>query len=309
MRFNAEQKNRKERDLQSFKVGSDEFKEALKNDPYFNALRVKFGYAITCHKSQGGEWKNVFVDYFGQVSLNTNPLRWCYTATTRAIDTLFAINAPNFGYFTKLKFSTIGKIGTLPNESLDLSKIIISPFHNSNSHKVKSLKYWEVLEKIENTDFEIQLVESRDYLERYTLKHNEIVFKIDASHKGSGHFVDQFKVSNDNIDKSLKEEIENIFNANIASNLKPNYSPSKPFLEELFTNIQSACLDLKITITNIIEHKNFINYYLITDSICSYIQFYFNDKDQLTTAMVKTYDCDEDNKLKLLTDKLLSHVI
>ena len=110
------------------------------------------------------------------------------------------------------------------------------------------------------------------------LKHNEIVFQIEGHHKGSGHFVDQFKVITSNIDMKIKDEIEVIFNANIGTNLKPKYRPSKPFLEDLYTNIQSECIDLNITITNIIENKNYVNYYFITDSICSYIQFYFNDK-------------------------------
>ena len=54
------------------KRGSQLFKEYLKADPYFNALRVKYGYAITGHKSQGGEWNTVFVDYTGRTGLNTD---------------------------------------------------------------------------------------------------------------------------------------------------------------------------------------------------------------------------------------------
>jgi hypothetical protein len=309
MRFNDEQKKRKEQNLHTFKVGSDEFKDALKNDPFFNALRVKFGYAITCHKAQGGEWKNVFVDYYGRISLKTDPLRWCYTATTRAINSLFAINPPNFGNFSKLKFSAMGTIGTLPSDSLDLLQVFTSPFHNIKAHKAKSLKYWEVLDKIENTDFEIVDIESRDYLERYAIKKNEIVFHIEGHHKGSGHFVNQFKVVSSLIDDKTKEEIEIIFNSNIGTNIKPNYNPSKPFLEELFTKVQSVCSDLNIVITNIVENKNYVNYYFITDAICSYIQFYFNDKDTLTTAMPKTFECENDLKLKLLIENLQANVI
>ena len=69
-----------------YKEGSYEFKKALRKDPYFNALRVKYGYAITCHKSQGGEWDTTFVDYSGRTGLNNDALRWSYTATTRAIN-------------------------------------------------------------------------------------------------------------------------------------------------------------------------------------------------------------------------------
>ncbi|MBL0078485.1 MAG: AAA family ATPase [Bacteroidetes bacterium] len=145
MRFNGEQKKRKDAGEIYFKVGSDEFKQALKNDPFFNALKVKFGYAITCHKAQGGEWDKVFVDYHGRVSLKTDPLKWCYTATTRGINTVFAINTPHFGKLDKFKFASLGTIGTLPNDALALDTVLISPFHNVLDHNSKSLKYWEIL--------------------------------------------------------------------------------------------------------------------------------------------------------------------
>ena len=309
IRFNEVQRNRKEQGLTPYKVGSDEFKQELKNDPYFNALRVKYGYAITCHKSQGGEWKQVFVDYFGRVSLRTDPLRWCYTATTRAIETLFAINAPKFSTFSKLKFSVIGKIGTLPLDAYDLTYVPCSPYHSTNAHRAKSLKYWEVQEKLEGLDFQILGIESKEYLERYKIKFQEYEFNIEASHKGSGHFIDTFKVKNYNHLSSVITQIESIFNSKSNVLFKLNYYPQTTFIEELFSIIQSECLELDIIITNIVEHKNYINFYFITDSICSYIQFYFNDKGAFSTAMPKTFECDDDLKLKMLISKLTSNVI
>jgi exodeoxyribonuclease-5 len=75
--------------------------DMVKNDPYFNALQVKFSYAITCHKSQGGQWKAVFVDqgYFTNDMLNIEYLRWLYTACTRATEVLFLVNF-NKEFFT-----------------------------------------------------------------------------------------------------------------------------------------------------------------------------------------------------------------
>jgi len=75
------------------KPGQPEFKEALKADPYFNAVMLKFGYAITCHKAQGGEWHTVFVDFAGRKKLETESLRWSYTALTRAETSIVATNA------------------------------------------------------------------------------------------------------------------------------------------------------------------------------------------------------------------------
>lgn len=67
----------------------------LRSDPYVNALQVKYGYAVTCHKAQGGQWKNVFVDvgYVPPEAYESLEFyRWLYTAVTRATDRLAFIN-------------------------------------------------------------------------------------------------------------------------------------------------------------------------------------------------------------------------
>lgn len=69
----------------------------MKVDPFYNAVQVKFAYAVTCHKAQGGEWKNVFLDlgYVPDEYLGVNFYRWLYTAITRASDRLYLVNLPD----------------------------------------------------------------------------------------------------------------------------------------------------------------------------------------------------------------------
>lgn len=69
----------------------------MKVDPFFNAVQVKFAYAVTCHKAQGGEWKNVFLDmgYVPEEFLGVNFYRWLYTAITRASGKLYLVNLPD----------------------------------------------------------------------------------------------------------------------------------------------------------------------------------------------------------------------
>lgn len=66
----------------------------VKEDPFYNALQIKYAYAVTCHKAQGGQWKNIFLDrgYMPETELTTEYLRWLYTAVTRATGTLYLIN-------------------------------------------------------------------------------------------------------------------------------------------------------------------------------------------------------------------------
>ena len=68
--------------------------QEIRNNPYYNALQIKFAYAVTCHKAQGGQWKAVFIDrcIFGDEPMSRDMLRWLYTAITRATERLYFVN-------------------------------------------------------------------------------------------------------------------------------------------------------------------------------------------------------------------------
>lgn len=68
----------------------------LKQNPYFNAFQLKYAYAVTCHKAQGGQWRNVFIDqgYVPEDGQDLEYCRWLYTALTRATGTVYLVNWP-----------------------------------------------------------------------------------------------------------------------------------------------------------------------------------------------------------------------
>ena len=68
----------------------------LKQDEYFNALQIKYAYAVTCHKAQGGQWAHVYIDqgYMTDDMLTSDYIHWLYTAFTRATEKLFLVNWP-----------------------------------------------------------------------------------------------------------------------------------------------------------------------------------------------------------------------
>ncbi len=82
-----------EQDYQHERNKKKRYELILKN-PYFNALQVKYAYAITCHKSQGGQWEQVFIDqgFIEPESINKEYHRWLYTAVTRATEKLYLVN-------------------------------------------------------------------------------------------------------------------------------------------------------------------------------------------------------------------------
>ena len=82
-----------EKDYTEIRSKLKRFRE-IRENPHYNALQVKFSYAVTCHKAQGGQWRAVFVDrcLFGDEPMTRDLLRWLYTALTRATDKLYLVN-------------------------------------------------------------------------------------------------------------------------------------------------------------------------------------------------------------------------
>ena len=82
-----------EKDYADITAKSKRYK-AIRENPHFNAMQVKFAYAVTCHKAQGGQWSAVFVDrcLFGDELMSRDMLRWLYTAITRATERLYLVN-------------------------------------------------------------------------------------------------------------------------------------------------------------------------------------------------------------------------
>jgi len=110
------------------KPRTEEFKEAIMQDEFFNCLLVKYGYAVTCHKAQGGEWDNVFTiwdndntegfDCFTDKQrragkTNKDFYRWAYTAITRASKTLYALNPPFFNSYSAMAFLDVTVLNAL----------------------------------------------------------------------------------------------------------------------------------------------------------------------------------------------------
>lgn len=105
-----------------------EFRAALMQDDYFNCLLMKYGYAVTCHKAQGGEWDNVFtvwdndnIEGFNCFTdkqrragkTNQDFYRWAYTAITRASKTLYALNPPFFNSYSAMTLLDVAVLNAL----------------------------------------------------------------------------------------------------------------------------------------------------------------------------------------------------
>ena len=255
------------------KRGSQLFKEYLKADPYFNALRVKYGYAITGHKSQGGEWNTVFVDYTGRTGLNTDCLRWTYTVTTRASHTLYGCNMPNVTPMSKLQMAPIIKATKPREEYLSFTDIPETPFHPKDMPNYIKAKYWVISDELKKENFAIKRVESKQYCEWYHIEDNygESIL-VHCYYNKAGLFTRYNAVGN----SSNMTRILSLMHTNMVMLCSFRYIPSNTVLQNLYNYVESICSDLDVKITNIVEHLSeyCVCYYLQCSGSYSCIQFY-----------------------------------
>lgn len=279
------------------------FKNLLRNDPYMTALRVKYGYAITCHKAQGGEWETAFVDYSGRKGLNDDCLRWIYTATTRCSRALYGANIPQITSFDKLSFSDIGQISNISQDAINWGEVPETPFHDSNSHLCKRAKYWEIQDKLKDTKYSIIRIKSNPYMEEYYIDSGSDTLRFDSQHNGTGIFK-PYTCRSESADVEPILQLLNkeyFFKSNTLQ-----YLPSNESLDRLYQLININCSELNIEITNIVEYSEnyYVTYYLKTTGKFSYIQFYYTKIGNLTQAIPKSDLGINDEKLKMLINQI-----
>ncbi len=285
------------------KRGSQQFKEFLKADPYFNALRVKYGYAITGHKSQGGEWNTVFVDYTGRTGFNTDCLRWTYTVTTRACHTLYGYNMPNVTPMSKLQVAPIIKVGKPREEYFSFTNIQETPFHSEEAPNFLKAKYWVVSDELKKEGCTINYVESKQYCEWYYVRDvNGVNHMVQCYYNKAGVFTRY--IAGDNSEEIMK--ILSLMQTNMTMLCSFRYVPTSDVLQTLYNHMESVCSDLDVNITNIVEHlPNYcVHYYLQGSGLYSCIQFFITKDGFISYAQpFSDLGCD-DEILKKVVNRL-----
>ena len=290
------------------KEGSENFKQQLKADKYFNALRVKYGYSITCHKSQGGEWDTVFVDFTGRIGLDDEKLRWSYTALTRAKRKLYIINGPKINPINSMNISDITRIGRAPNAFYPKnSSAYPTPFHDSDSNIAKRKKYYEITSAIIDTPYSLVSVNSKPYLEMYYFVYSGEKIRIDLQHDGAGLFKELYVEDDDSPKSSLKK----IINEAEAKPIELNYQPSNNNFKQLFSTVSMAADEVGAGLINVIEFPSqyYVLYYLKTSGKFSVLQFYFKSNGRFSSVIPKSDIGKDDKILNELINKIGDYVI
>ena len=289
---------------QHLKRGTPEFKEALMNDPYFNAVKVKFGYAVTCHKSQGGEWDTVFVDYSGRCGLSDDHLRWCYTATTRAKNRLFTINAPHITSFDRLTFTPISKFGKAPKNFWQEDDSLATTYHPSTDLIGVRLKHLGIEDALKETDFKLHNVVTCNWQDKFDfVSSTGEQVHIEVYYDGAGFF----KLVPITGDGSSRDMLAQLINTSMAEPRNFNYEPSDELMRELFQRVTTAAIDADVKIVNVVEmlKQYYVEYHLITDARFALIKFYVNEKG-LSAAVPMSELGTDDEKLKRLIEGMVN---
>lgn len=285
------------------KRGSQQFKEYLKNDPYFNALRVKYGYAITGHKSQGGEWNTVFVDYTGRTGLNADCLRWTYTVTTRASHTLYGYNMPNVTPMSKLQIAPVIKASKPRDEYLSFTDIPETPFHPKDIPNYIKAKYWVIYDELKKEGCTIKRVESKQYCEWYQIEDNNgESLLVQCYYNKAGLFTRYNAIGN----SSSMTRILSLIQTNMTMLCSFRYIPSNAVLQNLYNYVESICSDLDVKITNIVEHLSeyCVFYYLQCSGSYSCIQFYITKDGFISYAQPFSDFGSDDGLLKTVVERI-----
>jgi hypothetical protein len=254
----------------NLKGGTQPFKDALRSDKYFNALRIKFGYAITCHKAQGGEWENTFLNCKTSMGyFNSSYFRWLYTGITRAKENLFTLDEPHFSIASNIQPPKIENIK--PREDIlalntEVAEIEL-PFDFSNQTNFLKHIFLTISECLKDENINISDIRHTSYLEHYTFSQgNEIaIFKI--------HYNAQNKITRIEKPANSTEFIESVYSklANLQNKTiiiaepetaETEFEFEQAFQKEFYENLKAKLEPFNFQIAKI-EHKQYHEIYEI----------------------------------------------
>lgn len=270
----------------------DEYIKLLNHDPYYNAVICKYGYAMTCHKAQGGEWENVFVDMsrFGGTA-NEDYFRWAYTALTRAGKRVWHYRSPEFNYISNLvveeiKPSSNIKISTYSGEG---------NFCDSRFERLSTLAKQNGLSVTEDR--------SKTYQHIITFSDkNGATAKFQLWYKAKGYS------SKDVLLSSTSDELTALctpmIDASFAPGNVPFSAPERPFAEKLVNFVKSQIDEVGIQLLDITQESYQDVFHLKTDGIAQ-IGLTYTAKGNYTYMRLTSSHGSLDSKLNALRERFI----
>ena len=245
---------------------AEAYKNHLLKDPYYNAVICKYGYAMTCHKAQGGEWENIYVDLFRfGGNRNEDYFRWAYTALTRSSSNLWCYRAPDFDYISDL---------TIPEIQLS-NKVRVNIYGEGGDFTQKRFK------RIFDLSEEYGVIADQDLT-----KQNQQI--ISFSNQENKHCKIQLWYGKDGynslVGKVTYSSGNQMFNQKCMEIIRRSFAPEKiehticvedrPFFGKLVEYVNEIANQTNIKILNITHEQYQDVFHLLTDGMAKVIFFY-----------------------------------
>ena len=281
---------------------SVEFKNSLKGDPYFNAMRLKFGYAITCHKAQGSEWNHVFVKCKShQSQLTADYFRWFYTAITRTAYKLYLLDPPHLPIRVGVLVHNPGMglnaqvaMTSIKQNSISINEAVSQTTSNSKLDKLETFGILasasfllavlgRVRALIDGYNVLIDSITHNQYQEAYFFSRDSETVRINIGYNSRNKvtYTPAMKLT------ELTTEIVNILSPLQGSTIvvepsepTQNIVFDKPFLNDFHQKVLSVSAEAHITVKNVVSQQWSLRYTFARDSQVAVYDVWYNKKCQ-----------------------------
>ncbi len=317
------------------KPGTTEFKQQLFHDEEFNALKVKYGFAMTCHKAQGSQWPTVIVDCsYGGSRRTQFYFRWLYTAITRASERLFLISRPDFNAFSEIQYQK-PLIPTRPH-STSIKHIAAGGSHNQNVNtttqssqtitkevRIQQMPpetfgitedfpfllnlYRKICDVIEPDVF-IRDVIHRNYQEVYFFEKNKQIVKIACFYNGKEELTKVVPNGLTPYTASITKALNNLIGLSGKGDFsqESTSSFSAAFLNDFDSRLREIVGPLGIEIRDCRERPYVLRYTFARNSEKAVFDFFYNGKETFTKVIpVKAPSSD----MSLILEEIISQLI
>lgn len=293
------------------RTGSLEFKETLRTDPYFNAMHLKFGYAVTCHKAQGSEWNHVFVKCETyQNRLTAGYFRWFYTACTRTADKLYLLDPPRIQLGAGIKMT--GMSVSAPSSSTSTAVKSENTATGTEMEAPQTVAgdpgtfgipegafpSLEILSRvrslIEGAGASIQGVDQKQYQENYFFQRDKQIARIVIYYNGKNKITRMIspspnKLSNEILD--ILKPLNGLIIVPEATDEEHNFEFAEDFLNEFHAKLEPLMKQADIRIADVVQMDWKQRYTFVKSGEVSVIDFTYDGKSKITSCAPVRNNC------------------
>ena len=283
-----------------------EFKHTLKSDPYFNALRLKFGYAITCHKAQGSEWNHVFVKCKSHMSqLTSDYFRWLYTAITRTAGQLYLLDPPNLTPWSDAVLVSNPGLGKVSGTGMSPSGMAgaAQPFTGAAQISAPDLQGDQdafgipesatflrallaaVRQRIEPTAIVIDRIQHHQYQEAYVFKRGTELARVDIGYSARSKVTTVVAALTTEFGAELVGLLDPLKRTPLESGAIGAVGDvrfSEPFLNEFHQKVTGSCAEAGIVIRTVVEQQWSLRYTFTRTNEVAVYDVWYNGKGRIS---------------------------